>query len=275
MLAETHTTQTPPPRRFSWNLRELVLVNNTGLIGQLPGEAGGLFRISRVGLANTSMGCAPNDVAVEAARLRAERRTPPPYKCTEADLLPCFLEFERYTVPRSDDSRMACRPVRRKPADVASKDCPPAWLPAEPDLTLQALAPQWGLPPSYYQYQGCVCLEGYDERWSQDGTVLRCFERHELPAWTWALVGVGAALAVLTLSLLLLGRRLILFQRRWLRELELKRKRRMGVPKDGANVSVAITDIEAYSSARPVRAALRRHRTLPCHVLACFGHDCG
>jgi hypothetical protein len=256
-----------PTGRLTYNLHEFILSNNVGLIGQLPGEAAGLSHLYRVGLTNTSMGCAPDGVAIEAARLRAERRTPPPYKCTEADLLPCFLEFERFTVPRSDDSRMACRPVRRKSIDAATQDCPPDWLPAQLEVSEQSLA-QWDLPPSYYQYQGCTCLEGYDERWSQDGTVLLCVAHHSTPAWAWALVGVGAAVAVLTLSLLLLGRRLLLFQRRWLRELELKRKRRMGVPKDGANVSVAITDIEAYSSARPARTATEPCPAMSLHALA-------
>jgi hypothetical protein len=225
----------------------MVLANNTGLVGRLPDEAAGLAHLHRVGLRGTNMSCVPAELAEAHAAERAKGREPPPYRCAGENVLPCFLEFAGYTIPLSDNSKMSCRPIRKLSPDRIITVCPPAALYLLPDPSLEVLAAQWDLSPSYYQYQGCVCLEGHKAVWSRDGTVMRCEYTRTLSASMWVLVGLGAAIALLALSLLLLSRRLLLFRSRWLREAELKRKRRLGVPKDGANVSIVITDIEAYS----------------------------
>ncbi|KAI8472451.1 MAG: hypothetical protein J3K34DRAFT_519781 [Monoraphidium minutum] len=238
-----------PNLGLAYNLRELILVNNSGLIGRFPDEAAGLAHLRRVGLAGTQMSCEPQEVVEAAAAARARGDAPPVYKCAARDLLPCFLEFEGYTIPLSDNSKMSCRPIRRRSAAQVVASCPPAALAEEPVDSDGVLAAQWDLPPAYYQFQGCTCLEGWASEWSADGTRLECVRdgRAALPAWTWALVALGAALVLVAGSLLLLSSRLLLFQRRWLREAELKRKRQLGVPKEGDTAYVVVTDIEGYS----------------------------
>lgn len=237
------------PRSLAYNLRELILANNTPLVGRFPDEAAGLAHLHRVGLVGTNMSCVPQDVAEAAEAERAAGRNPGVFKCPEKGLLPCFLDFESYTIPLSDNSRMSCRPIRRRAMDEVMATCPPAALLSAPDKAEEVLAAQWDLPPAYYQYQGCACLEGWLPVWSLNGTRLECVQdsRVSLPAWTWVLVALGAALVLLAGSLLLLSSRLLLFRSRWLREAELKRKRRLGLPKEGDNVCVVVTDIEGYS----------------------------
>jgi hypothetical protein len=195
----------------------------------------------------------PNAVALSQARRQPWARSAAPYRCEEDQLLPCFLQFQEYTVPRSDASHMACRMITRRPAAQLRATCPPAVLPDEgKDVGGDVYGSVWDLPPSYYQYQGCRCLAGWHAAWSNDGTELRCLQDapvQALPAWTWVLVALGGVLMLLAGSLLLLGSRWALFKARWLRDAELKRKRRLGVPRDGAAAAVVITDIEGYSSA--------------------------
>ena len=61
---------------------------------------------------------------------------------------------------------------------------------------------------------------------------------------------------------------------RWLREAELRRKRNLGVPRDGALACVVVTDIEAYSSLMKAAPALTS-RALGMHnaVLRKAAHD--
>jgi hypothetical protein len=239
-----------PDLGLAYNLRDFILVNNTGIIGRLPDEAGGLSQLSRLAVQGTGLSCVPDDIAQAQAEARAAGRPMRPYKCPPGQQLPCFLEFEPFDVPRSDESRMACLPLKRRTLDDMRAACPPAALPAQ-DAGPDALGQQWDLPPSYYQYQGCRCLSGFRGEWTEDGTVLSCYkdDRVPLPAWTWALVALGGVLLVFAGALLMLGSRWALFRVRWLREAELKRKRAMGPPRDGAAVTVVVTDIEGYSSA--------------------------
>jgi hypothetical protein len=255
---QTTRTPFPPPNRRSlaYNLREFVLVNNTALVGRLPDEAAGLSKLRRVGLLGTSMSCVPNEIAIKLAAAAAATNQsggspepPPPPRCAEGELLPCFLEFSKYTVPRSDDSRMACRPIARRSADAVASSCPSGVLSSEADASAEVLQSQWDIPPSYYQYQGCHCLTGWRPEWSRGGTVLRCkADQTVLPPWMWVLVALGAVLGLLAASLMVLGSRWALFKSRWVREAELKRKRRLGMPKEGSTFCVVVTDIEGYSS---------------------------
>jgi hypothetical protein len=253
----------PPPARLAYNLRELVLANNSRLVGRLPDEAAGLAHLHRVGLVGTGMSCVPQELAEEAEGNGTAAAAAAGYRCAAGALLPCFLMFEDYTVPLSDESKMACRPIKRAPQGRIADECPPAALVSAPDRSEDVLAAQWDLPPAYYQYQGCVCLEGYVERWSRDGTMMQCApdDRSALPVWTWVLVGVGAALLLLAASLVLLSSRLLLFRSRWLREAELKRKRRLGLPKAGDAVYAVVTDIEGYTGARGRAARAFRGRS--------------
>ena len=219
----------------------------------MPNEAAGLPRMRRVTVTGTGLSCVPNSVALAQARRQPWARAKEPFRCAAEELLPCFLRFEDYSVPRSDSSHMTCRMISRRPAEELGSFCPPAVLPEEgaPAAGDALYGQVWDLPPSYYQYQGCSCLAGWHADWSADGTVLRCVQdtaTAALPAWMWLLVALGAVLMLLALSLLVLGSRWALFKARWLRDAELKRKRQLGVPKDGAPVSVVITDIEGYSS---------------------------
>ena len=242
----------PLPRRLAFNLRELILANNTGLFGRLPDEAAGLPHLHRVGLAGTGLSCKPNDSALAEAEMLARGLTPPVYRCADKQLLPCFLEFSPFSIPRGDASHMACRPIKYKPHDAVVADCPPAALVSSPDSSQDVLEAQWDLPPSYYQFQGCTCLDGWVAEWSRDGTELRCIvdKRSALPAWTWVLVGLGVVLLLIGALLAVLGSRWVLLHSRWMREMELKRKRKLGLPRDGGVVSVVITDIEGFSSER-------------------------
>ena len=109
----------------------------------------------------------------------------------------------------------------------------------------------WPFFPSILQ--GCHCLPGFKANWSADGTVLRCVvdSTSALPPWMWVLVALGGVLLLMAGALLVLGSKWALFRVRWLREVELKRKHALGMPKEGSAVSVVITDIEGYSSERP------------------------
>jgi hypothetical protein len=73
-----------------------------------------------------------------------------------------------------------------------------------------------------------------------------------LPPWTWVLVALGAVLLLTAIGLLVLGSRWALFRVRWLREAELKKRRGMGLPKEGGSLTVVVTDVEGYSGERRV-----------------------
>ena len=88
--------------------------------------------------------------------------------------------------------------------------------------------------------------------WSESDTVLTCVRdtRSRLPVWTWVFVALGAALVLAAAAAVFLGSRWALFRLRWMREVDLKRKRGTGPPKGGGPLTVVVTDIDGYSSAR-------------------------
>lgn len=103
----------PRPDRLAVNLRELNLANNSRLIGRFPDDAASLTRLLRVRLDDTNLSCVPDAVALAQAVAARAGQLAQVYKCAPDALLPCFLEFESYDVPRQDDSRMACRCAAR------------------------------------------------------------------------------------------------------------------------------------------------------------------
>ncbi|KAI8476209.1 MAG: hypothetical protein J3K34DRAFT_271511 [Monoraphidium minutum] len=257
---------------LAYGLREISFAGNTGLVGQLPDEAGGLPHLRRINIAGTGMSCVPNDAALAAARDAAAGRPAPPHVCPEGSRLPCFLEFLPYDAPRSDDSHMRCRPLRRKSPEDAARSCPPAITAL---LAEEAAAEggrggvydaggeageEWGLPPAYYQYSGCSCLHGYKASWSGGGTVMACTpDRALLEPWAWVLVALGGVLFLLVAALLLVASRWVLFRSRWMREVELRRKRaRWGSLKAGGTISVVVTDVEGYSELMKTSPTLTR-----------------
>ncbi|KAI8463865.1 MAG: nucleotide cyclase [Monoraphidium minutum] len=227
-------------------------MNNSGIVGPLPNQAGGLAYLSNVRLAGNGMSCVPPDEAAAALEARSEGRPLDyTYRCDASDpraLLPCFLEFQEYEVPLSDSSHMRCRPVRRKPQDAVRRDCPEA-LELFEEGERDPAAEQWGIAPAYYQFQGCTCLQGYTPAWRVNGTVLICEAEvpRGRPGWEWALVALGVVGVALLAALLLLGSRWQVFRSRWMREAELQRKRARGPPQGGGFASVVVTDIEGYS----------------------------
>ena len=174
-------------------------------------------------------------------------------RCEAGQLLPCFLQFADYDIPRSDASNMRCFPVVRKPPALVLADCDGAAAGGALDDAVDIASQSWELSPSYYQYSGCRCLSGFSEIWSRNGTRLRCVVQSRgaaLPPWAWVFVALGVVLALLAAAIALVGSRWVLFRSRWAREAELKRKRAKGPPKGGGSVAIVVTDIEGYSGAR-------------------------
>mgnify|MGYP001806890798 CR=1 FL=1 len=87
------------------------------------------------------------------------------HRCTSEQLLPCFLSFSEYMVPRDDDSNQRCNYIiRRQPADaLASCSAGGNNSLGEqavqlPDLGPDRLEQMWHIDPSYFQFQVCECL---------------------------------------------------------------------------------------------------------------------
>jgi hypothetical protein len=256
-----------PRRSLSFSLTELTLGNNTGLIGPLPNQASALKYFRRLSAPNTDLSCVPGDLAVAAGEVAAAARARGALgevegmypRCEPDALLPCFLTFADYDAPRSDFSNMRCYPLQRKSNAEAAHDCPGGGA-SQLDDAADPGTQLWELSPSYYQFQNCRCLPGFNERWSRNRTLLTCEpipKSAVLPAWMWVLVALGVVLALLAGAIALLGSRWVLFRSRWAREMELKRKRARGPPKSGGPVSIVVTDIEGYSGALGCWLALR------------------
>jgi hypothetical protein len=86
-----------------------------------------------------------------------------PY-CTDEQLLPCFLYFANYTVPRTDNSKMACPAILRRHIEEARSMCAgdgAGQLGSQSHNVADALAADeqsWKIEPGYYQYRGCRCF---------------------------------------------------------------------------------------------------------------------
>jgi hypothetical protein len=86
-------------------------------------------------------------------------------KCQRDQLLPCFLRFSDYAVPREDSSNMKCQTILQKPVEQAQQDCGgsgPQQLGEQasniPERSTDRMTARWDIDPSYYQYQTCECL---------------------------------------------------------------------------------------------------------------------
>lgn len=190
------------------------------------------------------MSCVPADQALAAAALRANVSAaddssnnggpesggggdaagalPGAYPhCDREKLLPCFLTFADYDVPLQDFSNMRCFPVLRKPAAVAAADCGlgDAFV-MEDDQELRETY-EWSFPPSYYQFHDCHCMAGYRDVWTRNHTMLTCEPASKgsaLPPWTWVLVALGVAIALLAGAIVMVGSKWMLFRSKWARE---------------------------------------------------------
>jgi hypothetical protein len=92
------------------------------------------------------------------------RPTEPKPFCSDEQLLPCFLYFANYTVPRTDNTKMACPAILRRHIEEARSMCAgdaPNRLGAQAHNVADALAADeqsWKIEPGYYQYRGCRCF---------------------------------------------------------------------------------------------------------------------
>jgi hypothetical protein len=89
--------------------------------------------------------------------------TQPERRCATDELLPCFLRFSDYHLPREDNSNMRCKEIVRKPTEQARKDCGGeqqlgGLASTIPYKSTDRWSARWEVDPSYYQYQVCECL---------------------------------------------------------------------------------------------------------------------
>lgn len=80
-------------------------------------------------------------------------------KCAPDALLPCFLQFTDYFLPKDDDSNMKCKVIVRKSTERARKDCEGPLGEQAASIPDKMRIARWEIDPSYYQYQACECLQ--------------------------------------------------------------------------------------------------------------------
>jgi hypothetical protein len=169
-------------------LQQLILDNNS-FVGPLPPDLGLLRNLNRISLRKTNISCVPlliytrspypynstnsssggnssasqygnSSVDDDAAYLRLDSN----YRCSESELLPCFLTFSEHAVPRTDATNMACPVVERLPHDSAVAACAgsASWQLgdfASAVAVTQFAEQSWELDPAVYQYRSCKCLK--------------------------------------------------------------------------------------------------------------------
>lgn len=197
--------------RLAYGLQELDFSNNPGLTGMLPPQMGLLARLKQIRASDTNMSCAgiisPYVVTTNNSCTDPKRCTTPVMlgspdtryqPCTEETLLPCFLRFSEYMIPRDDDSNMRCKYILRRPVADAREACgsdqdtglgtQAAQL---PELGSDRLGQIWQVGPSYFQFRVCECLlvrGPTSRRWLLPGSpFLSC---SQLPA-SWVVEGFG------------------------------------------------------------------------------------
>ena len=153
-------------------LRHQCVVCGVHPAGMIPPELGLLSFVERLKVTNTSMSCAgiikPFSVLTSPNCGELERCTKPiPYGddqaqyhvCSESELLPCFLRFSEYQIPRDDHSNMRCRYILRKEQQQAIEDCSGVLGDQASMLPNSSEAgATWLVDPSYYQFRECSCL---------------------------------------------------------------------------------------------------------------------
>jgi hypothetical protein len=152
--------------RLTFGLTDVILDTNS-LTGAIPPEMGVLENLHEVDLRNSSMSCLGTSDAVVAAGNTTANSTAAEQSqqhCEDSQLLPCFLFFSKVTLPRTDNSNMACPVILRKPKDEAVEACSGDGVnqlgeQAGNIADLAATQQTWDVDPSYYQFRPCRCLE--------------------------------------------------------------------------------------------------------------------
>jgi hypothetical protein len=164
--------------RLAYGLVEVDFSNNPGITGVLPPQMGLLSRLKTVRTSNTSLSCAgvtrPFIITTNNSCSDPDRcLTPEQFgnnktrlqQCPHDQLLPCFLHFSDYLVPRDDNSNMRCRYIVRRNWDAARRTCASGATTALgeqasslPDFVGERVEQLWHVDATYYQYQICDCL---------------------------------------------------------------------------------------------------------------------
>ncbi|WIA12661.1 hypothetical protein OEZ85_006309 [Tetradesmus obliquus] len=261
-----------------------VLLGTNSLTGAIPPQMGVLQNLHEVDLRNSSMSCLgthedaaaaaapPSSTADAAANATANatavdlmaKADRDPQQCDDSMLLPCFLFFSKVTLPRIDNSNMACPVILRRPRDEAVAACEgdsASQLGEQAGNIAEVAAAQqtWDIDPSYYQFRPCRCLEGFRAVWLSNGTRLTC---EAMPgtaaAWvtpvTALLCVIGVALLA-AVGLFVWLRMTVQLRPRWQREKELAENRKKGVP-SGGPATIVVTDIECFSELMTINAPL-------------------
>ncbi|WIA32818.1 hypothetical protein OEZ86_006000 [Tetradesmus obliquus] len=263
-----------------------VLLGTNSLTGAIPPQMGVLQNLHEVDLRNSSMSCLgttedaaaaaapPSSTADAAANATANatavdsnsnsKADGDPQQCDDSALLPCFLFFSKVTLPRTDNSNMACPVILRRPRDEAVAACEgdsASQLGEQAGNIAEVAAAQqtWDIDPSYYQFRPCRCLEGHRAVWLNNGTKLTCEAMPDAPAaWvtpvTALLCVIGVALLA-AVGLFVWLRMTVQLRPRWQREKELAENRKKGVP-SGGPATIVVTDIECFSELMTINAPL-------------------
>jgi hypothetical protein len=151
--------------RLTLGLTDVILDTNS-LTGAIPPEMGVLENLHEVDLRNSSMSClgSSNAAAAGNATANSTAAEQPQQQCDDEQLLPCFLFFSKVTLPRTDNSNMACPVIMRRPKDEAVQACSGDGMSqlgeqAGNIADLASTQQTWDVDPSYYQYRPCRCLE--------------------------------------------------------------------------------------------------------------------
>lgn len=113
---------------------------------------------------NTSMSCLGNDESTNTGSDGSSADEKVYLQCSDDQLLPCFLDFSTVTIPRTDNSYMACPVILRRPLQEAIQVCSgtgPMQLSSQAEnlADLTATEQTWSVDPQYYQHRHCKCLE--------------------------------------------------------------------------------------------------------------------
>eukprot|EP00878_Enallax_costatus_P010339 GHUV01010792.1.p1 GENE.GHUV01010792.1~~GHUV01010792.1.p1 ORF type:complete len:435 (+),score=60.06 GHUV01010792.1:1207-2511(+) len=266
----------PTAIEYPFGLTTADFSNNTGFTGILPPQTGFLYNLQKVRITGTSMSCSgvitPYNVTTNASCNDPTRCTTPSLisgeshpgaVCSDEELLPCFLRFSNDSMPREDSSNMRCKFIMRKPPEQAKIDCAQrsgAYTLGNsaqylPDIVKDSTEQSWIIHPSYYQYRGCTCLQGYSPVWDANGTIMKCVEAPAVDKRTVIMVSAISAVAGLALLavLVLLAQLYLRTRPKWLRERIMQAKRRQGAPKctkpgDKVRVSIVVTDVKDFSA---------------------------
>lgn len=102
---------TPQFCRLSHSLGTLLLDSNN-LSGRIPPAIAFLPYLSSMRATSNAFSCSAPSVNSTSSD-----------QCRQDELLPCFLEFSSYTVPRADASNMQCPTISRKTRAEIVQDC--------------------------------------------------------------------------------------------------------------------------------------------------------